>query len=228
MLFRSDACKNDFDKTLPEMACKSITVPNLTDSRIIRQRALDIDNADNEYKSFVSSKSFKIITVCRTTIKVKGLDRIVACASELKKRGHDFLWYIIGDGEDRDALLDMIKCNDVADRVASIGQRMNPHPFISAADVMCMPSRYEGKPMTITESMILGTPPIVTEYLSAREQINDGVDGIVVANEDDAIVVPLEKCMSDREYLHQIKAHVVYGEYGNQHQVADIEKTLFC
>lgn len=227
IVFVTDPCKNDFDKSVPEMAHKTITVANVTDSRIIRSRALDIDPTDNEYNRFVCADAFKLITVCRITMSVKGLDRIVNCASELKKRGFNFLWYIIGAGDDRDALVELIKAHGVEDCVVSIGQRMNPHPFIAAADVMCMPSRYEGKPMTVTESMILGTPPVVTAYLSAHEQINNGTDGIVVENADDTIIPALERCISDRALLQQIKTQLLDGEYGNQHQVAEIEKTLF-
>jgi glycosyltransferase involved in cell wall biosynthesis len=98
---------------------------------------------------------FKIITVCRIVLGVKGLDRIVWCAKKMKDVGRDFLWTIVGDGPDFEAVKNMIDEHGLSEQVVMIGNRLNPLPFIKLADAFCMPSRYEGKPMVITESMIL-------------------------------------------------------------------------
>jgi hypothetical protein len=62
IVFVTDACKTDFEKVLPEMSNKTMTVANLTDSRIVRERALQIDDSDVKYQEYVKSKKFKIIT----------------------------------------------------------------------------------------------------------------------------------------------------------------------
>lgn len=227
IVFVTDACCDDFKRQMPSMADKAITIENITDSDIIRKRSLLIDNDDDYYTKFALATVFKIITVCRLTIQVKGLDRIVACAKELKKSGNVFLWYIIGDGEDRERLDEMIKNHDLEDCLVLVGKRMNPYPFIAAADVMCMPSRYEGKPMTITESLILGTPPIVTEYLSAREQIQHNIDGIVVQNNDNSIVYALKECIQQKEIVSKMKKNARMEEHGNAEYINEIEGKLF-
>jgi len=227
IVFVTDPCREAFNETLPQMAGKTITVENITDSQIIRKRSLQIDETDSDYQRFVKSHQFKIITVCRLTISVKGLDRIVSAAKELKAQGYAFLWYIIGDGEDQPALQELIRAADVGDCVVPIGKRMNPYPFIAAADIMCMPSRYEGKPITVTESMILGTPPVVTEYLSAHEQIESGIEGIVVPNQDDTIVAPLKEMMDDPSVFRNMQQILLQREYGNSKNSVQLEKILF-
>lgn len=227
IVFVTDPCRTAFNETLPQMAEKSITIENITDSEIIRKRSLQIDENDTDYRKFAESGAFKIITVCRLTISVKGLDRIVNAAKELKTQGHRFLWYIIGDGEDKAKLLELIKIADVGDCVVPIGKRMNPYPFMAAADIMCMPSRYEGKPMTVTESMILGTPPVVTAYLSAHEQIQNGVEGIVAENRDDTIGSCVHRCMCDVQFLKNMRAYLQSREYGNAAHIEQIEEKLF-
>ena len=224
--FVTDACREAFDRTLPQMAEKSITVENITDSEIIRKRSLQVDKTDEAYEKFEKTNLFKIITVCRLTIQVKGLDRIVNAAKELKNKGYRFLWYIIGDGEDQAALQALIGAANVGDCVVPIGKRMNPYPFIAAADIMCMPSRYEGKPVTVTEAMILGTPPVVTEYLSARDQIAHGIEGIVAPNEDDAIIDVVENCVQDPVLVQRMQKNLSVREYGNANYISTIEKTL--
>lgn len=223
----TDACRDEFVKILPQMAEKAVTVANITDSEVIRRRSESIDRGDAAYKRFSEFEGFRIITVCRLTVSVKGLDRIVECVKKLKAAGKDFLWYVVGDGEDKELFEQLIKQADVGDRLVAIGKRMNPYPYIKISDVMCMPSRYEGRPITVTESMILGTPPVVTEYLSANEQIKNGTDGIVVENADNTVAEALLYCMDNRKEVNRMKEYLISHEYGNGEYVREIEKDLF-
>ena len=224
----ADNCKDDFNRAMPDYAHKSITVNNIVDSLTLRKRAEQIDVEDGAYMRFAKANCFRIVTVCRTTIATKGLDRALECAVKLKRIGKEFLWVFVGDGEDFQKFNLMIAEKDLSDCVEAVGNRLNPLPFINAADVFCMLSRYEGKPMVVTESMILGTPPIVTRYLSACEQIESTVDGIVVENEDDSALSAILKCMDDPETVGRMKENLAHRDYGNASYVKEIEKLYFC
>ena len=226
IIFVADSCKKQFSEQIIAMADRAVTIENITDSGIISKRAEERPG-DAEFERFIVSGAFKIVTVCRLTVRVKGLDRIVACAKRLKASGIKFLWYIIGDGEDKQRLLDMISGADLGDCLVPIGKRLNPYPYVEASDIMCMPSRYEGKPMVITEAMILGTPPVVTEYLSANEHIRNGVDGIIVPNNDTSIFDAVFACCTNKDLVHSMKAALSAGEYGNRNYINHIEKVLF-
>ncbi|MBR2043688.1 MAG: glycosyltransferase [Clostridia bacterium] len=226
VVFVTDACKNEFDVLLPEYADKSIIVANIIDSTVIRKRALLIEN-DESYNNFVNNKKTKIVTVCRITINTKGLDRIVDTVKNLKADGYEFLWYIIGDGPDKSSLDELISKADVSDCLVTVGQKMNPYPFIKEADFMCMPSRYEGKPMVVTESMILGVPAVVTEYLSAHDQIKHGVEGLVLSNNDNSLYSALKALISDKETINKMKKYLSENEYGNGEYIEYIQKELF-
>ena len=212
---------------MPEFANKAVTIENITDSRLLRKRAMDIDEADDAFIRFREASCFKLVTVCRITISVKGLDRVINCAQKLKAAGYHFLWMILGDGEDLEALRQMIKTADLSDCVVATGNRMNPFPFIKSADIFCMLSRYEGKPMVITESMILGTPPVVTQYLSANDQIRNGVEGIIVENADDSAFSALQTLMDQPQRLQSMKAHLLQNDYGNSAYAQTIEREYF-
>ncbi len=223
IIFVADNCTEDFKNAMPEMADKAETVYNITDSSLIKKRADLVPQDDQGFNLMSASDCFKIITVCRMSIYHKGLDRAVWCAKKLKDSGKKFIWMIVGDGPDFDKVKSLIEENDVSEQVVMIGNRLNPLPFIRQADVFCMPSRYEGKPMVITESMILGTPPIVTEYLSAHEQIKTGVDGFVVENADYSVVDVLSKCIDNRELLLNMRENLLSNEYGNREYMKEIE-----
>ena len=81
--------------------------------------------------------------------------------------------------------------------------------------------------MAITESMILGVPPVVTEYLSAHDQVKNGEEGIVVPNTDDAIIAPLAEMIEHAEVCDMLKKTLSMREYGNVAYLAQIETELF-
>ena len=120
----------------------------------------------------------------------------------------------------------MIDDNGVNDCFKMIGNRLNPYCFVKECDVFCMPSRGEGKPIAITESMMLGVPPVVTEYLSAKEQIRDGYDGIVVANTDNAILDGIKRLFDDTALLNRLKRTLQGNDYGNEFMVKSIEEVI--
>ena len=227
IVFVADDCRDAFRVEMPEFAEKAITVPNIVDSTLLRERAEQTDETDEDFVRFRDADCFKLVTVCRINISVKGLDRTVACAKRLKEQGRKFLWIIVGDGEDMIPLRDMIDRANVADCVIPIGSRMNPLPFLKEADVFCMLSRYEGKPMVVTESMILGTPPLVTRYLSAGEQICNGVEGMIVENAEDTAFPVILKCMDQPATVQSMKEYLLRHEYGNQEDVHTITQRFF-
>ncbi len=227
IVFVADACRDAFNQAMPDMASKTLTIENITDSSLIRKRSEQVDFSDEAYARFVFYQGQKIVTVCRLDVNTKGLDRIVECAKRMKSENRKFLWYIIGDGEGKELLEQTIQQADVADVLVPVGKRMNPYPFIKASDVMCMLSRYEGKPMIVTECMILGVPCVVTEYLSSRDQIEDKKEGYIVPNEDSVVVDAATSCINNYDCLMQMHNYLSNNEYGNSDYISVIEEKLF-
>lgn len=223
----SENCREDFCNIMKDMKSKSLTIENIVDSGFIRAQSQNGDESDEVLNEFKNTCCFKIVSICRLSIETKGLDRIVKVAKQLVDEGYDFRWYIVGDGADEHRLVEMINSNDLNNYVKLTGKRINPYPFLVTADVMCMPSRWEGKPMSVVESMILGTPCIVTDYLSAREQIKDKEDGIIVKNNDESIYFELKKCMDNNEYVQKMRECLKKNEYGNVKYIKYIEQKLF-
>ena len=75
--------------------------------------------------------------------------------------------------------------------------------------------------------MILGVPPVVTEYLSAKDQICDGKDGIVAENNDEAIISAVLSCIENKQRVADMKHYLNTHEYGNKEYIKIIEKELF-
>ena len=183
-------------------------LPNLLSAKFVHDRAAQTDTGDKDFLNWSRIKKTKFITVCRIENVHKGIDRAVLTAKYLRDKGLDFAWYIIGDGNNMWRNQEQIERYGLQDRIKMIGARLNPYPFIKSADLFVLPSRFEGKPMVITETMMLKVPAVVTEYASAGEQIRDGIDGLVVPNRDDALFAPLEKCLMNPEIISGLKAGI--------------------
>ncbi|MBR5321990.1 MAG: glycosyltransferase [Clostridia bacterium] len=151
--------------------------------------------------SFEYSKDLlNIVTVARMQNLSKGFDRIVRVAKRLSADGLDFVWRIVGDGEDRQSTQKQIDKNGLAEKVIIEGMKENPYPYVAQADLFALCSYYEGFPMVVDEALALGVPCFVTEYSSAREQVSEDV-GFVVENNEDAIYKGLKSIITYPEQL---------------------------
>lgn len=224
----SESCRSRLNGLLPAVESKSVYYENVMDTVLVRKRAAVMDNTDEALSRLMCSDRFKIVSVCRLCMQTKGLDRMIACAARLKDSGYRFIWYVIGDGEDRAAAEKMAADFCVNDCISFIGQRKNPYPFIKASDILCMPSRWEGMPVTVTESKMLGTPPVVTAYLSVNEQIKEDVEGLIAPNTDTAIYDKIAACIENPAHVASMREYLLTHEYGNGQLLKVLEQQLFA
>ncbi|MBR0649788.1 glycosyltransferase family 4 protein [Roseomonas terrae] len=65
-------------------------------------------------------------------------------------------------------------------RVKRLGYRHDIPAILAASDVFCLPSHFEGLPMSIIEAMLTGLPVVATDIRGPREQVRDGETGLLV------------------------------------------------
>lgn len=195
----SDEVKDSFLKAYPECEDKTEVFHNL----------IDIDSVKSKAEMFVpddiltGSQKLKILTVCRLT-KQKALEVSIGAMKILKDKGINAVWYVVGDGPERDRLSDLIRQYDIADRFILLGSRDNPYPYYKACDIYVHATKYEGKSIAIQEAQIIGLPIIASDCSGNREQIIDGVDGILCEFSEggiaDAVTYMIENRQNWDEY----------------------------
>ena len=224
LVFVSEDCRKSYCEKHPEHTDKAHFIPNLLSSEYVRAKG----NEDVEIPFEDNGNLLKFITVARISFEHKGLDRAVRAFARLKKEGllNNVKWLIIGDGRDMEKFRAMIEEYSLTEVIYPIGLRQNPIPYLKKADCFLLPSRHEGKPMVITESFIMGVVPVVTEYTSAREQINDCVDGLVFDNNEEALYQGLKKVVTNPELLDELKQNILSKDYGNEKEIAVFDKLL--
>jgi glycosyltransferase involved in cell wall biosynthesis len=78
-------------------------------------------------------------------------------------------------------------------RLKRLGYRHDIPALLAAADVFCLPSHFEGLPMSIIEAMLAGLPVVATDIRGPREQVVTEETGLLVPA---AAVEPLGHALS--------------------------------
>ena len=217
----SDECLKNFKKSFPSLAGKCKYIPNILTKEYLKQRESEFQ--DNPIQNY---NGLKLLSVCRLAIDHKGLDRGVYAISKLIKEGRNVKWYIIGDGKDRQQLESLIKENGLENDIILLGERVNPYPYFKFFDAFLLPSRFEGKPMSVTEAQMLEIMPIVTHYASAEEQIIDGKTGIITKNTDDAIYDGIKRVIESSELIREIKENLKKTDFSNQEEIEKLYQII--
>ncbi|QND54633.1 glycosyltransferase (plasmid) [Phyllobacterium sp. 628] len=122
----------------------------------------------------------------------KGIDRLHDAIIKLRERGIAFEAQAIG-GE----ILSDDPSSSWMARLKDAGVKVSPPVFsgkdiaahLAWADVLLMPSRWEGAPLMIAEAQQLGCVAVATAVGACDELITHGQDGILIKNGNDAQIV---------------------------------------
>ena len=81
---------------------------------------------------------------------------------------------LAGDGPLRKQLSKLVSDQGLADTVSLLGHRPDVGDLLAAADLIVLPSLWEGLSISLLEAMAAGTPVVTTTIGSNREVTNDG------------------------------------------------------
>ena len=217
----SEECRDNLKKFLPKG--NIFCIHNILSSKIVKNFAHEYEPDEKLYNADIV-----FVTVARIDFNHKGHDRGVATLKRMKKEfsGKTFKWLIIGDGPDRMQLDELVKTLGLDKEIVLLGEMINPHPYVKKADIFFLPSRYEGKPMSVTEAQMNGAVPFVTNYASAKGQVRHMEDGIICDNNDESIYEMMKKIFSGEINLATIKKEILQTDYSNLEEIEKIYKIL--
>lgn len=112
------------------------------------------------------------------------------------------------------------------EHVFILGKKDNPYPYIKACDYYIQPSRYEGKAVTVREAQILDKPVIITDFPTAKSQLNNGVDGVIVPLDNKKCAEGIINFINDRKLQRKIISYLELHNYSNAGEVEKIYQLI--
>ena len=108
---------------------------------------------------------------------------------------------IVGDGEERKKIENLIKELNISENVLLLGFQKNPLKYMARADIFVLSSILEGFPNVLVEAMACGAPVISTDCQSGpNEIIENGKNGFLVPVADENILAEkIVKLLKDSE-----------------------------
>ncbi len=202
----SQSCYDTLCSVFPNDQDKIVYIPNRLCVSYLQSQA-------QEYAVEMDPSCVNFLTVARIFDHDKAVFRIVSLSRRLAKEGYRFHWNVVGNGSDFEALQQKVAENQLQEYITLVGEKQNPCPYMKSADLMVMQSYREGRPVAVDEAIVLGTPALITDYSSAYEQIEQGVTGLVVENEEDAIYRGLKKILDDPSLLQTYKNNIIAKDH---------------
>lgn len=163
-----------------------ITVSNNLNNKIFKRHhikaktiynGIKCDNLELKAKK-QSEDKFIILFVGRLT-KVKNVELLLKGLKYLKNNNIKFECNIVGDGEEKEKLIEIAQNYKIDNYVKFLGFRSDVNKFMKKSDVLIITSHMEGIPMVIIESFLNRLPVVASNVGGIPEMITNNYNGIL-------------------------------------------------
>ncbi|MDO6459860.1 glycosyltransferase [Granulosicoccaceae sp. 1_MG-2023] len=178
------ACTGEVRNTIvgqgiPE--AKVVSVPNGVDlQRMGAFDALDLQQA------FAVPAGVPVFALVGRLHEAKGHTDLLPVLAELAAEGVPFACLFVGGGELEDTLCAQVAEQGLQNHVFFCGFRSDVPAILKSLDFLVMPSRWEGLPISLLESMACGTPVLASAVGGIPDVIESGRDGLLYPQGDAA------------------------------------------
>lgn len=183
---------------------KSLVLPNI----------ININEVKNRAGLFSIDKTYDVVYVGRLSYQ-KNPERLVSVIERIVKEKSDVSIGIIGDGNLAEKIEQVLADKNLDKNVDLLGFIANPLPIVKSARAFIMTSRWEGTPMSVLESLALGTPIVSTPVDGLLDIIKPDINGVLSDN-DDVLASSVVKLVNNKAYYDRLsKESVNFSEEYN-------------
>lgn len=152
----------------------------------------------------------EVVLAVGRLVHQKGTDVLVRAAARLAPTRPRLRVLVAGRRDAAAPLVDrLLTAPELAGGVVRLlGYRTDVADLLCAADVVAMPSRYEGAAGAAIEAMAMGVPVVASDLPSLREVLDDGRAGALFPAEDDrGLATALSALLDDNDRRVAAGAH---------------------
>ena len=153
----------------------------------------------------------KVVLASGRLVPQKGFDRLLQAFAAVRPDFPDWTLVLLGDGPLAGPLGEQARSLGIGDCVCFPGRVGNIGDWFARADLFALSSRHEGFPNVLCEAMAHGLPAVSVDCQAGpRDIIRDGIDGLLVAQDDpEALTLGLRRLMGDSALRHTLAARAV-------------------
>jgi len=196
-----------WQKRLIELGCNP-------DKITVHRMGIDCQRFTFLPRSLTPGEPVRLISVARLTEK-KGLEFGIRAVASVLSQHPNLEYNIVGDGDLRTELAELIQTLGVAEQVKLLGWRnqtevvemLQRSHILLAPSVTAKDGNQEGIPVVLMEAMAMGLPVISTYHTGIPELVEDGISGFLVPERDvEALADKIEQLMNCSEQWAKIAA----------------------
>ncbi|HBV14170.1 glycosyltransferase [Chryseobacterium carnipullorum] len=150
-------------------------------------------------KSFNYNHDDMLLIMIAAFRKQKDQDTIIKA---LKKLPSNYKLLLVGDGERRDHIVELVSELALSDRVSFLGQRTDVYSLLKMSDIAILSSHWEGFGLAAVESMASGIPLLASDVDGLSQVVENGGVLFEKGNVDDLVNKILE--FNNKEYYYEI------------------------
>jgi glycosyltransferase involved in cell wall biosynthesis len=159
--------------------------------------------------------------------QAKGTERLVDALAELATRAESLSLALIGDGSQRFAMEEQARRAGVRDRLLFAGWVDHDAlpTWLQAADVLLLPSDYEGLPTAVIEALACGVPVVAAAVGGLTRLVCEGKNGLLLREDTSgALAAAAERAMDCPWSVNELTASV--SEYSSGRIAARVTDLL--
>jgi len=219
----SEQVSHSFLSVFPELRDKLLLIPHFLPVKSMRLQA-EAFSADGEMPRDGSIRLLSVGRFCTA----KNFDNVPEICRIIRNSGLNIKWYLIGYGPDEALIRRKIEEAGMGESVVILGKKENPYPYIKACDLYVQPSRYEGKCVSVLEAQILGKPVVISNYPTASSQFEDGVDGVIVPQDNDGCAAGITELLRDAPRMEALRHNCLTRDYSNRSEIEKLYALMEC
>ena len=124
---------------------------------------------------------FAIGTVGRLSYQKNSIF-LIEIMKELHKMQPATVLLVVGEGDQRTAMEDLISRYNLQENVFFLGGRNDVNEIMMGLDVFLLPSRFEGLPIVLVEAQCTGLPCLVSDRVTREIKVNENVKYLPIDN----------------------------------------------
>ncbi len=211
---------------------RSRVIYNGVDTNHFSKESIGIARRDLRRSFGFSDADFVVVIVGQLRVEKQHTD-LVNAMGLLRAQGISICALIVGEGERREAIAELVAAKGLAESCQLIGSFDDVRPMLKAADVFVLTSTsVETFSNAALEAMAMGLPVVLSDISGAREMVDVGRNGYLYPAGDIAVLAKILADLSTRRVeaceMGVFAREIVCQRFGFHEMVTAYDGILFA